>query len=151
MMSEIKTPDIIVVHGTHRSQPFNHEPTSEHISRGIAEYLRTRERPASMASLFGSSELFEDEIETPQFRKRASTFNHLNAATRKQRNSCMVENKYRLSEYFENRGSPEDMQSSFEDGVKSRSQGSKKKEDKRDKKAKIESCRNYFLKLFKIK
>ena len=55
------------------------EPSSEHISRGIAKYLRTRERPASMTSLFGIS---EEEFEIPEFRRRASTFNHLTAATK---------------------------------------------------------------------
>ena len=55
------------------------EPSSEHISRGIAKYLRTRERPASMTSLFGNS---EEEFEF-EFRRRASTFNHITAATKK--------------------------------------------------------------------
>ena len=55
------------------------EPSSEHIARGIAKYLRTRERPASMTSLFGIS---EEEFEIPEFRRRAFTFNHLTAATK---------------------------------------------------------------------
>ena len=56
----------------------------ENFSQGIDEYPRTRERPASMSSLFGSSEKIDWEIQ--KFWPRDSTFNHLIAAKRRQRN-----------------------------------------------------------------
>ena len=49
---------------------------SHDFTEGIAEYLRTRPRAASMTSLFGSSENIEEE-EIRSFRPRASTFSHL--------------------------------------------------------------------------
>ena len=122
-------------------------------SEGIADYLSTRERPASMSSLFGSSENIEEEIQ--HFRTRASTLNHLMATTPKQKKTITLERNTQLSPT--NRKYETSSKSQTKDNSKSKFQ---KKRDRKielskkdiEKDLTLPQSKNYILKLFnKIK
>ena len=107
-----------------------------------------------MSSLFGSSEKIDEEI--PNFRPRASPFNHLTAATRRQRNILKEETKASFLHDVKTLEIPSYMKNQFEEndklGIpKHANKNGVAKETAVRKEFSFSGSKRYILKLFQRK
>ena len=107
-----------------------------------------------MSSLFGSSDKIDQEI--PEFRRRASTFNHLIAATRRPRNILKEERKASFVPDVNTLEIPLYMKNQFEENDKLRipkhaNTNGVGKENTARKEFSFSGSKRYILKLFQRK